>query len=283
MGRPRWALLAGAALFSTGGAAIKACSLPGWEISAWRSGIAALTLLLAFPAARRGWTWRTGMVGLAYAATVTLFVLANKHTTAAAAIFLQSTAPLYLLLLAPVLLRERVQRADLGAGLAMAIGLGFVAVGTRRGTLSAPDPAMGNTLAASAGFCWALTILGLRWLGRSGTSSAVAPIAVGSLISMALCLVWALPLSPVSGADLTVLIYLGAFQIGLAYVLVSGGLTRVPAMEASILLLAEPALSPLWAWWIHGEVPTAAVITGGGLIFATTLILSLKPGATGRK
>lgn len=283
MGRPRWALLAGAALFSTGGAAIKACSLPGWEISAWRSGIAALVLLVAFPSARRGWTWRTGLVGLAYAATVTLFVLSNKHTTAAAAIFLQSTAPLYLLLLAPVLLRERVRRSDLGAGLAMAIGLGFVLVGTRQGTVSAPDPALGNTLAASAGFCWALTILGLRWLGRGVTGNPVAPIAVGSLISMAVCLIWALPLSPVAGPDLAVLLYLGAFQIGLAYVLVSGGLTRVPAMEASILLLAEPALSPLWAWWVHDEVPTAAVIAGGCLIFATTLVVSLKPGANGQK
>jgi len=254
--------------------------LPAWPISAWRSGIAALVLLLVFPAARRGWTWRTWLVGLAYAATVTLFVLANKHTTAAAAIFLQSTAPLYLLLLAPVLLREKVKRADLGAGLAMAVGLGLVLLGTQEGLVTAPDPDQGNVLAASAGFCWALTILGLRWLGRTGTGNPVAPIAVGSLASMALCLIWALPLSPVSGSDLAVLLYLGAFQIGLAYVLVSRGLTRVPAMEASILLLAEPALSPLWAWWLHGEVPASAVLAGGGLIFATTLTLSIKPGAS---
>jgi len=116
-------------------------------------------------------------------------------------------------------------------------------------------------------------------MGRSGTGSPVAPIAVGSLIPMAVCLIWALPLSPATGSDLAVHLYLGAFQIGLAYVLVSRALTRVPAMEASILLLAEPALSPLWAWWLHGEVPTAMVISGGGLIFATTLILSLKPGS----
>ena len=73
-------------------------------------GIAALTLLVCLPAARRGWSWRAAVVGAAYAATLVLFVLANRLTTAANTIFLQSTAPLYLLLLGPWLLHEPVRR-----------------------------------------------------------------------------------------------------------------------------------------------------------------------------
>ena len=84
-----------------------------WQVAGFRSGIAAVALWLLLPGARRGWTWRTVLIGIAYAATLVLFVLANKLTTSANAIFLQSTAPLYLLLLGPLVLRERIRRIDL--------------------------------------------------------------------------------------------------------------------------------------------------------------------------
>ena len=111
--KARLQLLGAALLFSTGGAAIKAAVFTGWQIASFRSGFAALTLLLIAPAARRAWTRHTVLVGCAYAACLTLFVLANRLTTAANTIFLQSTAPLYVLVLAPWLLHEPVRRRDL--------------------------------------------------------------------------------------------------------------------------------------------------------------------------
>ena len=108
----RLLLLAAAVLFSTGGAAIKATSLTGWQIASFRAGVAAAVLLALIPGSRTGWSWRAALVGIAYASMLVLFVLATKLTTAADAIFLQSTAPLYLLLLSPWLLHERIQRAD---------------------------------------------------------------------------------------------------------------------------------------------------------------------------
>src|SRR5438876_87828 len=88
-----------ALLFSTGGAAIKAASLTGWQVACFRSAVAAAVLLAALPEARRNWTWRIVPVASAYAATLITFVLANRLTSSANAIFLQSTAPFYLLLL----------------------------------------------------------------------------------------------------------------------------------------------------------------------------------------
>ena len=102
--RARFQLAAAALLFSTGGAAIKAAEFTGWQVASFRSGVAALALLVMWPAARRGWSVRAVMVGFAYAACLTLFVLANRLTTAANTIFLQSTAPLYFLVLAPILI-----------------------------------------------------------------------------------------------------------------------------------------------------------------------------------
>ena len=102
--RHRLALLGAAFLFSTGGTVIKLTSWNGVEVAAGRSIVAAAVLLALMPGWRRFWDPRALLVGTAYAATLSLFVVANKLTTAANAIFLQSTAPLYVLLLAPWLL-----------------------------------------------------------------------------------------------------------------------------------------------------------------------------------
>ena len=106
----RLKLVSAALLFSTGGAAIKSASFTSWQVACLRSGLAALTVFILAPSARRGWTWRTCVVSITYSATLVLFVLANKLTTSASTIFLQSTAPLYLLLLSPLLLREKITR-----------------------------------------------------------------------------------------------------------------------------------------------------------------------------
>ncbi|MDQ3521214.1 MAG: DMT family transporter, partial [Gemmatimonadota bacterium] len=164
---PRLQLLAAAALFSTGGAAIKATSLSGWQVASFRSGIAALMVLLLVPAARRLPDWRVLLVGVGYAATMILFVVANKLTTAANTIFLQSTAPLYILLLGPWLLHERIRSKDLVFMLVVALGLLPFFLGTDTASATAPDPQRGNMIAALSGVAWAGTIVGMRWLGSS--------------------------------------------------------------------------------------------------------------------
>jgi drug/metabolite transporter, DME family len=264
--------LAGAALlFSTGGAAIKAAAFTGWQIASLRSGFAALALLLMVPGARRGWTWQAALIGVSYAGCLTLFVLANRLTTAANTIFLQSTAPLYLLILAPWLLKEPVRRRDVGFMLAVAFGLMLFFVGVERPVVTAPDPVRGNVLALVSGFCWALTVLGLRWLtAREGRGSPIAAVTSGNLTAFLVTLPFALPLGAHSITDWSVLLYLGVFQIALAYVLVTSAINHIPALEASVLLLIEPALNPVWAWLVQGEVPGIWAMAGGTIILAAT-------------
>ena len=109
----RLMVLAAALLFSTGGAAVKLCTLTGWQVACLRSAIAALALLVLLPDARRGWSWRTLPVACAYGATMICFVISSKLTTSANAVFLQSAAPLYVLVLGPILLAEPIRRRDL--------------------------------------------------------------------------------------------------------------------------------------------------------------------------
>lgn len=275
----RLQVVGAAVLFSTGGAAIKWCSLTGWQVASLRSAIAFGAILLLVPQARRRWDRRTWLVGTAYAGMLVLYVLANKLTTAANTIFLQDTAPLYVLLLGPLLLGERFRRSDLRVMLTMGAGMMLFFLGTQPRFATAPDPVKGNILAASAGLFWALTILGLRWLARDGNAGAsAAAAACGNLIAFLAGLPLALPLEQVTASDVGSIVYLGLAQVGLAYVLLTRGMRRIPALETSLLLLVEPVLNPVWAWLVHGETPGRWAILGGVLILGATVWRTLESG-----
>lgn len=278
----RLALIAAAVLFSTGGAAIKAASLTAWQVSGGRSAVAFVALLAVSATARRTWlaSRRAWLVAAAYAATLTTFVAANKLTTSAAAIFLQSTAPAYLLLLGPWLLRERVDRRDFLVLLVTAIGLTCFVLGAPPVQLTAPNPRLGNVLALASGVCWALTIAGLRWMqtaqaGGKEPGTAVGAVTLGNLVTALVAVPFALPAIDVSGADMAAVTYLGLFQVAAAYLCLVRGLATVPAFDASLLLLVEPALNPFWAWWMHHERPGGWAIVGGVLIVGATTAKAL--------
>jgi len=274
----RLEVLAAAALFSSGGAVIKAVHLAGWQVACFRSAIAAVALFVLMPEARRRPGPRVLGVGLAYASTLILFVLANKLTTAASAIYLQSTAPLYVLLLSPWLLHERIRPRDLAFMLALALGLGLFFVGFDTASATAPNPSLGNVLSLVSGGTWALTIMGLRALGRGGESWGPAAAVWGNVFAAAACLPMALPVAVSRPTDWLLLGYLGVCQIGIAYLFLLRGLRRVRAFEASLLLFLEPVLNPIWAWLVHGERPGTWSLAGGGVILLSTLVKSWVDG-----
>lgn len=268
-------------MFSTGGAAIKASSLTSWQVAGFRSGIAAVALWLLVPAARRAWTWRglvyAGAIGLAYAATLILFVLANRLTTSANTIFLQSTAPFYLLLLGPLVLREPLRKIDFAVISALAAGVLLLFSGSETVSATAPDPQLGNLIALASGVTWAFALTGLRWMGKQAKFAGpqadlgIATVIAGNVIAFLVCLPMALPVAHASVTDIGVLLYLGIFQIGLAYVFLTRSLREVPELEAATLLLLEPVFNPVWTWLIHGERPSVLALCGGALIVSAVL------------
>jgi drug/metabolite transporter (DMT)-like permease len=281
----RLQLAAAAALFSTGGAAVKATDLSAWQVAGFRSGIAALALLVVTTESRRGWSRRAMVVGVAYAACLTLFVLANRLTTSANTIFLQSTAPLYLAFLGPWLLKEPTRRQDLGFMAAVGAGLALFFVGVEPPAVTAPDPVRGNLMAVASGFFWAITVCGLRWMGAGGGAhgSAMAAVVSGNLTAFLVALPFALPVGSHSAADWGMVAYLGIFQIALAYLFVTRALAVIPALEASLILLVEPVLNPVWAWIVHGERPGPWALLGGAVILGATTIkgwLDVRAGRT---
>lgn len=279
--KARLQLVIGALLFSTGGVAIKTATLTGWQISCFRSFVAGVAILLLIPKARRGWSWRSLVVAVPYAATFTLFTLANKLTTAANAIFLQDTAPLYIILLGPVLLGERIRRQDVAFMLALLVGLGLIFGSIREPLETAADPGLGNLLATCSGATWALTVMGLRWLAvrsRTHHEQPEAAVVTGCFLASLVGVVFAFPVEGSAASDWLIILYLGVFQIGLAYVFIAQGMRHVPALETSLLLLVEPVVSPVWAWLLLAEHPGSLAVVGGGVVILATAVHSLRRG-----
>lgn len=265
---PALTLVAAALLFATGGAAIKLASLTAWQIAAFRSGIAALALLLVLPEARRGWRLSTWPAAVAYAATLILFVHSNKLTTSANAVFLQASAPAYLLVIGPVFLKEKLRRADLWMGLLIVTGMVLFMRGNATPQATAPDPHTGNLLALTAGVTWALALAGLRSAARGSGGSALPMVVAGNLIVFLVSLPQAFPVLHVDGRSVAVVLFLGCIQIAFAYWLLSRGVRHVPAFEASLILLLEPVSNPAWSWLIHGERMDAWALAGAGFVLA---------------
>jgi drug/metabolite transporter, DME family len=278
--------LTAAVLFSTGGAAIKVAAFSAAQVSMLRSGIAAAVLFLWYRQHLK-WTPWTPAAGVVYAATLTLFVAATKQTTAANAIFLQSTAPIYVVVIGPWLLRERASRGDLAYLAAMAAGMVVCFVGREPATGIAPDPATGNLLAIAAGVAWAMTLIALRYLDRkpafaeasagrpvdaSRNQAGLAAVIAGNAIAFMVAIPWALPLPRAEAVEWATIAYLGAIQIALAYVCLTTAMRRLPALEVSLLLLLEPVLNPFWTWLIRGERPGPWTLTGGAVILGATAI-----------
>lgn len=272
---PRAPVVAGAVLFSTGGLAIKLCALTPWQVAAFRSAVATVALAAFFPAARRAVHWRSLIVALPYAATIILFTLATRATTAAHAIFFQDTAPLYVLLLGPSMLGERIVRSDIWFVIAMASGMLLLFAGTTAPAVTAPDPAVGNALAVASGLTWALTLIGLRWLAvkpQGGGDASLAAALAGNAVAAVACAWLALPVLHATAFDWILIAYLGVFQIGCAYALVTAAMPRLPALEASLLLLVEPVLNPVWVWLGLGERIGLPAMGGCALILAAIVV-----------
>ncbi len=268
----RLAVLGAAVLWSSGGAAIKSCSLPALAVAGGRSAVAAAFIFLALPSSRVRPDRRILAVATAYAATVVLFVLATKATTAANAIFIQDTAPLWVLLLGPRLLGERPTRQELYAVPVFLGGLTLFFL-DRLG----PGQLEGNLLALLSGVAFALSILGLR-----GVKERAAVLLWGNLLAAVVALPFTLPGPLPAAQDAAILLFLGVFQLGAAYALFSRGLEGTPAVEASLLILLEPVLNPVWTFAATGERPGPFALAGGSLVLAGTIWQVTRPARSPR-
>jgi drug/metabolite transporter (DMT)-like permease len=260
-------LIVASVMWSFGGVLIKSVEWNAMGIAGTRSAFAALVIAAYFGWPRAGFSRVQWGAALAYAGTVIAFIFAVRWTTAANAIFLQYTAPMYVAALSHRLLGERPLRSDWALiGLALVgIALFFLDDLTLTGM-------WGIGTALFSGACFAAMILMLR---RQREASPSTAILLGNLIAAVVALPWMLRGPFPSNTGWLALAALGIFQLGISYVFYTIAIRRVTAIEASVLPLLEPVLTPLWVMLLVGERPGGWALIGATLVLGAVLARAL--------
>ncbi|HHX66222.1 MAG TPA: DMT family transporter [Chloroflexi bacterium] len=251
-------LILAAILWSTGGVLIKWVRWNPMALAGARSAIAALTLWIFLRRPR--FTGSVAQIGgaVAYAATVLLYVVAVKMTTAANAILLQYTAPVWVALFSAWFLGEKVRRLD---WIAVSISLVGMTLFFREG-LASPS-LVGDLLALLSGVTIAWMTLFLR---KQKEGSPLESALLGNILAAAIGLPFVLsgPLPDAQGW--LGLLLLGVLQLGLSYVLYAAAIRHVTAFEAILFSTLEPILNPIWVLFLIGERLGPWVLVGGALV-----------------
>lgn len=283
-------VVAAAVLWSGGGVGVKLLgALPATSIAGTRAAFAALVMGLALSRSRtfdeiRATAGRTRVLAAAasYALMVVTFVVAAKLTTAANAILLQYTAPIYVALVSPFLLGERVGRREILAVAATFAGMVLFFFGE----LSL-DGKLGNAVAIASSFGFAGLPVFLRLEDRARARDDLSPdpsaplvaMTLGNVLAALVCAPWLLRAPPTETREWGILFALGAFQIALPYLLYARAVRALPALESSLLASIEPILSPVWVVLATGERPARSALFGGALIVAAVTFQATKPKA----
>ena len=265
---PLLLVLGAAVLWSTGGLFIKATHLSAFELSFGRSLLAAITIAIFTRREGFGINPISAVTSILYAALLILFVLATKLTTAANAIFLQYTAPVYVLILEPLFYKEKFRARDFVTVAICVGGMSLFFVGKLR-----PQDMTGNLLALASGVCFALFFLLLRHSKARDVNRASSAI-YGNLIVVLICApaFFGALQRGVTAVDFGRVAYLGVVQIGFAYLLFTLAMARgVRSLDAGIIGYIEPVLNPIWVFLFIGERPSGWAIIGGAIIIASVI------------
>ncbi len=260
-----------AILWSSGGLFIKLISLNAMQLSFFRCLIAAIVFALIFRKKLLVVNGFTFINAAFYAIVLSTFVIATKTTTAANAIFLQSTAPIYVLIFEPIINKTKYDKLNIITIAVCFIGMIFFFLGE-----ISPGHLEGNLVALVSGITFASFFLGMRKNGKEYQQSS---IFYGNIFVALICIPFLFDLKPLSFNDIWMVTFLGVFQIAIAYAFFSYGLKRILAVEASIISMFEPVLNPVWVMIGYGEVPSITASIGGAIIIIAIFTRTLLAGS----
>jgi len=258
------AVFAAGILWSTGGIFIKLITLNALQICFLRSIWAALVFMVIFKKEIFNANLFTFINAFLYTGVLILFVSATKITTAANAIFLQYTAPIYVLIFEPLINKTKYEKVNIITVIICFIGMSLFFIGK----LSSGDM-WGNTLGLLSGIALAGFLLGMR---KNKKEYQFSSIFYGNILVSLFCLSSMFNKLDLSVPNLLMVSFLGIFQIGIAYAVFSYGLMRVYAIEASLIAMIEPVLNPVWVFIGYGEVPSIMAIAGGIIIISAIAV-----------
>jgi drug/metabolite transporter (DMT)-like permease len=252
------AILITAVLWSTGGVFIKLISLNAMQLSFFRSVFAALVFAILFRKQVFHANVMTFINAMFYAAVLILFVIATKTTTAANAIFLQYTAPIYVLIFEPLINKTRYEKINVITIIVCFAGMLLFFTGELT-----PGRVEGNIFGLLSGLAFAAFLIGMR---KNKHEHQFSGIFYGNIFVALLTVPFLFDIQILTCNDFWMVAFLGIFQIGVAYAIFSYGLKRVYAIEASLMSMIEPVLNPVWVFIGYGEIPSVGAVIGGVII-----------------
>jgi drug/metabolite transporter (DMT)-like permease len=251
-------------MWSTGGIFIKLITLNALQICFLRSIWAALVFIVIFKKKIFYANFFTFINALLYIGVLILFVSATKITTAANAIFLQYTAPIYVLIFEPIINKTKYEKANIITIVVCFAGMSLFFIGK-----ITPGDMWGNTLGLLSGIALAGFLLGMR---KNKKEYQFSSIFYGNIMVSLFCLSSMFNKLDLSVPNLLMVSFLGIFQLGLSYAIFSYGLIRVYAIEASLIAMVEPVLNPVWVFFGYGEIPSMMAIVGGVIIITAIIV-----------
>lgn len=256
-------LIITAIMWSFGGILIKSINAHPLAIAGVRSAISCILISLYVKKPRFTWSFTQLAAAVAYALTVILFVVGTKLTTAANAILLQYTAPIFVALLGSWLLKEKPKLIDWSAILVVMGGmiLFFMESIDTKGVL-------GNISALFSGVSFALFTIFMR-MQKDG--SPIESVILGNAITAVAGVPFIFTALP-DAKGWGCLVILGVIQLGVPYILFSKAIKNASAIEASLITMIEPVLNPVWVSIIIGEIPGILSIVGGFIVIAAVTV-----------
>lgn len=255
-----------ATLLSTGGIIIKFIDLPPMTIAGGRAIFSAAVVWLYVRKPKFTFSKAQVSGALCYSTMITAFVIANKLTTAANAIILQFTAPIWVAILSVWILKERIRWFDIVAIFSVAVGMVLFFLDDMSGGNWA-----GNMVAIGSGIALAGVTISLRF---QKDEKPVETTLLGHLITAVIGIPFLIGISYSTG-DLVGLFVLGTFQVGIAYIFYSLAVKHLTALESILIMFLEPILNPIWVFLIAGETPGPISLVGGVIVLGTVIARSL--------
>jgi drug/metabolite transporter, DME family len=258
-------------LWSTSGFFIKYLSINAFQISFFRSLIAALTVYAITLIRKQHLKFEfdkvSNLAAVFYAGILILFVLATKMTTAANAIFLQFTAPVYLVVLEPLVLKTKFEPKNIITILICIGGMILFFFGKLElGNI------YGNLLAICSGICFAMFSLLLKYKKvKHKTENTLNNVITGNALVALITFFLVFPDFALDTKQALILLYMGAIQIGVSYIIFNEGIKYVSATESMIIATLEAMFNPIWVFIGIGETPSVYSIMGGAIIFGAII------------
>ncbi len=256
-----------AALWSTAGIIIKLLPWNGFAVAGLRSLIAGTTIAVYMLIRKHHFILnrRTFVSGMFTACVYTCFVVSNKLTTAANAIVLQFTAPVFIVIFSAVFLKEKIRRADLTVVLLTLVGIALFFFDQLK-----PGYILGNFVAIAAGMFMAGMFV---MVGEQEGDERFSTVAIGQFLTFLIGLPFIIATKPEFNLTTTLcILFLGVFQLGISYILYVKASVFCPPLACCLLSAVEPLLNPVWVFLFDGERPGVFALVGSVIVIVSITV-----------